>query len=517
MPNILNSLNKRSKILIISAVILFAIAVPLTIIQVQKQQETRQRAAEGKQISLYFAEQGNCNSRLTNLGGFATNVSLCLDAANFTAGISGFNIVLSTSDNLTFQSATAGTDSNNFSISNPQITNLKTLEFRGINIDNNVISTLPLLLLNFSVTANGNGQIDISNNEITSLGTNTLLTVATPSPPLSYSVTAAAGTPSPAAPTATPAPASCTRWTDCPVKECKVASCANGACGYVLAAGCDEPTQVPSAPTPTSRPAVQATPTSVPPTATPGTGNGAPAPISCASIVFNSMPGQCANSQSSCPQNYQRYGSTNAEISGTDCTTSISPNSVCCYYSPSVAPTSQPTPTIPPGNTVLAISLNLEGIGTGANANPRTPARPTSIDILNASNQMAMTKQTTLNYDSSTALFKGTVDLGSSFTSGNYLIKIKSDRYLKRLLPGIITITSGQTVTVPTLTLFAGDINGDNVLDALDYGIFVSCFGPKATTASCLNKATADVNDDGVVDGVDYNLFLHSLAIRKGD
>jgi hypothetical protein len=95
------------------------------------------------------------------------------------------------------------------------------------------------------------------------------------------------------------------------------------------------------------------------------------------------------------------------------------------------------------------------------------------------------------------------------------------DGFLPRQVPGIITITQGQTTILPLTALVAGNTNNDTQLDITDYNMLISCFGGKYTASSCLAPNTplspgADLNDDGVVDGGDYNLFLRELSVQRG-
>ena len=96
-------------------------------------------------------------------------------------------------------------------------------------------------------------------------------------------------------------------------------------------------------------------------------------------------------------------------------------------------------------------------------------------------------------------------------------ILIKIDKYLRKL----ITVmhpdpTQVANIDIDSKTDFAaGDINGDNRLDIMDYNLIVGCFRNK----SCSNKDMADLYEDGIIDGIDYNVFLKSLSLtsRNGD
>lgn len=86
--------------------------------------------------------------------------------------------------------------------------------------------------------------------------------------------------------------------------------------------------------------------------------------------------------------------------------------------------------------------------------------------------------------------------------------------------------TSGQTGTTvsknaatPTPfggtsagTRIVGDIDGDRAVTLLDYNYLISCYGSRFHTTTCLAGKSADLNGDGVIDGVDYNIFLRAMS-----
>jgi len=193
--------------------------------------------------------------------------------------------------------------------------------------------------------------------------------------------------------------------------------------------------------------------------------------------------------------------------------------------------------------TVLSFDLLLHGVGaagdnpnpTGnslSNKNPLHADRNLDVEVYNTSNQLVSSKSGTITYASASGTFKGTVDLGATFATGNYNIKIKTDRYLKRLVPGVQHITQLQNNVVPQASLVAGDIAGDNVLNVLDYNAFLDCgYGaltdvpltdPDAaynSSACQVHKPTinVDVDDNGTINSPDYNLFLRELSVQNGD
>jgi Mg-chelatase subunit ChlD len=196
-----------------------------------------------------------------------------------------------------------------------------------------------------------------------------------------------------------------------------------------------------------------------------------------------------------------------------------------------VASAPSATPTLIPSETILNITAFLHSIGNSgdnrnpdafdfSNKTPKHPQRSVVVEVFDANNQPILQKQTTVLYASSSGNFKGTVGLGTNFVTGNYLVTIKTDRYLRALFPGIQTLTKGQTNTLPATTLIAGDTNGDNKLDILDYNNLLGCYTsedqPTAKNCDDVKQLMTDLNDDGSVDRYDYNLFLRELSVQAG-
>jgi hypothetical protein len=68
---------------------------------------------------------------------------------------------------------------------------------------------------------------------------------------------------------------------------------------------------------------------------------------------------------------------------------------------------------------------------------------------------------------------------------------------------GSVTLTSGSTSTMPNITLLAGDIDGNNVIDQLD----AMTIGMNYNTAS---PAAADLNNDGIINVLDLELLAEN-------
>ena len=212
------------------------------------------------------------------------------------------------------------------------------------------------------------------------------------------------------------------------------------------------------------------------------------------------------------------------------------------------SPTTSPVPTALPIPTIIGTALNfsllLHGVGaagdnpnpTGnslSNKNPLHPQRVLNIQVFDTNNQSVANSSSPVTYDSTSGMFLGAVGLPSSVKTGNYSVKIQTDRYLRRLVPGIQHIVAGQEVTVsPPVEMIAGDTNNDNVLNVLDYNALLDCgYGdlnplpmndPNATfhSANCQVHTPVedlDLNDDGIINSTDYNLFLRELSVQNGD
>lgn len=196
---------------------------------------------------------------------------------------------------------------------------------------------------------------------------------------------------------------------------------------------------------------------------------------------------------------------------------------------PTPTPTTIPTPTPTGAKTILNLNgVKLHGIGKGGdspnpssigNMNPLHTTRDLTLEIYSTSEVLLNTLSGTVAYASATGDFSGSIEVPSTVASGNYLIKIKSPQYLRRQLPGFLTLTKDQSNNLSQATLIAGDINGDNSLSNLDYNIIIGCYSDILPARDCdvTRKAKADLSDDGKVDQNDYNLFMRELSVQQGE
>jgi hypothetical protein len=159
----------------------------------------------------------------------------------------------------------------------------------------------------------------------------------------------------------------------------------------------------------------------------------------------------------------------------------------------------------------------------GSNQSPLTDPRPFTISVAGVAHDASFA------FDKTGGVYKGTVDLGTTLASGNYVVTVSTTGHLvKKSNPVAITAGSDQN-NVPQMNLVAGDISGDNKLDLPgDYNVILSCmddpdFANTVGTTLCDTagknyKKLTDLEDNGVIDKFDYNLFVREFSkIQQGD
>jgi hypothetical protein len=188
-------------------------------------------------------------------------------------------------------------------------------------------------------------------------------------------------------------------------------------------------------------------------------------------------------------------------------------------------PTSEPTGSASV-TTKVDLQLLLHGLGIGGdnvsatgggNMTPLHPEREVTIEFFDTQNKLAASKSGTVTYASDSGKFTGTIDLGN-VVNGQFLIKVKSDQFLKSQVSGIQSSSESGATVLPETVLISGDINGDNTLNILDYNRIIDCFSDLVPAQSCTPSSlrAADLTDDGKVNQLDYNLFIREVSSRPG-
>lgn len=209
---------------------------------------------------------------------------------------------------------------------------------------------------------------------------------------------------------------------------------------------------------------------------------------------------------------------------------------------PTLAVTPSITPTENPLRTTFILNLLLHGIGASgdlvnpggnkySNKNPIHQERSMNIQLVDENNQTVATKIAPAFYNPDTGVFYSNVIINETLRPGDYVIKVKTDGYLRKLMPGFLTVDPGKKNQTATTFLVAGEINGDNAINMLDYNILYDCgYGninplpminssSQFLSKSCqshASKESADLNDNGIVEAGDYNLFIRELSASFG-
>jgi hypothetical protein len=180
-------------------------------------------------------------------------------------------------------------------------------------------------------------------------------------------------------------------------------------------------------------------------------------------------------------------------------------------------------------NTQFSLKVFLHGIGNSGDAtNPNTHSlsqkspvyrqKLMNINVYNTSNQLVLSRSDFIDFKTDTGDYEGTIDMGNSLPKGNFIVKISTPGYLWRKA-GTVAVTPHQTMTIPQVTLVAGDFNNDNSINVLDWNILMGCYSDSAQPTFCnLDKTKlTDISADFHVDFLDVNLLLREFAIQHGD
>lgn len=211
----------------------------------------------------------------------------------------------------------------------------------------------------------------------------------------------------------------------------------------------------------------------------------------------------------------------------------VSGNWVCSNTSTG-NPVTSPAPTCPStavsGATKLTFTIGLDGIGStgdvknpnpeptssasrGSNKNPNRPTRTFFYQVFDSAGTTVKEEgQGLITFESTSGKFKATADLKNALADGTYLLKVRAQGYLAKIIRNVTV--ANKSANVPTANLVTGDTDGNNNLSILDYNTVMGClFKPAAG-----NCQTADLDDNGTVDQFDYNLFVREFsAVQQGE
>jgi hypothetical protein len=161
-------------------------------------------------------------------------------------------------------------------------------------------------------------------------------------------------------------------------------------------------------------------------------------------------------------------------------TESPTPTSTTQAETPTSTSTSTPAETPTPTATQTPV-------GPGLLTGQVLASQPVTVSLYDATNTLV---------SSATANANGTFSLNAP--AGTYTIIASASGFLSS--QGSVTLTAGNTSTMPTISLFAGDIDNNNVIDQFD----ALTIGMSYNTAV---PAAADLNNDGIINVLDLELL----------
>lgn len=510
----------RHKIFFGTIIFLVLLVIPLTVFQVQQQQELRQRA-EGGDVKLTLSTL--TDSKHPN-DIFDVNVALKnpqksdISAVEFTLSSSNDNIKIIEFKPSSYQGYTN------------EITN-SSLQFTGLNTGESEIrsESIPLGTLTLQALAIGTSTLSFSNITVTaSLSPDPL---STDSQDANYSISQQTTT---GATSEACGDNNGRSFGACPSANQTCVKSGDPTSTDGITYSCIFPTPTPLQSTSRSGDACSVTYTTSSTQSTPPCDKisygGGPNNSSCScdwtsKVDTSSCPGIVCMSNGVAVCNY--YICSPRTIS--DISVPTSPPGQAPTATPTLAPTTTPvtvptptlaptSPPVPGGTTLTFSSIKLDGITDGT---VKKKIGNIYIRLVGSDTVLATGK---MNH-SQNSLFTGSINLPASFTSGYYTIS--GDNTLRKLIGFIAPSTS--PVTLPSIALSLGDISSgdaasdfepDNRIDIFDYSVIKDCFGSNYESNKCKahpKRAAADLNGDSIISGIDFNIFIKNIGAREGD
>ncbi len=180
-----------------------------------------------------------------------------------------------------------------------------------------------------------------------------------------------------------------------------------------------------------------------------------------------------------------------------------------------------PSPTPPPGSTALVFNLGLDAFSSTDPSKIKDSLRHFIIQLRDKKGNVVSTQNTNLTFNKSTKKFTGSLPLPPALQNSDFNLSIQSPGYFQSTTTQILSSLSGKTKTVSLPDLTAGDIDGDDESNILDFNTLLSCsIFSKDNSRACNDKTgrslktAADLNGDGEVDQDDYTILLRNLKER---
>jgi len=186
--------------------------------------------------------------------------------------------------------------------------------------------------------------------------------------------------------------------------------------------------------------------------------------------------------------------STAASLTITDVAPTPTPTPTSTPTStPSPTPTSTQTPTATPTSTSSPTPTATATVSATLLTGQVLASKPVTVSLYAADNSLAAT--VVANTDGSFSL---------TAPAGSYTAVAMASGFLSALGPA--TLTAGQSTSMPTVSLPAGDIDNNNVIDQFD----AMTIGMSYNTTV---PAAADLNADGIINVLDLELLAHNYRM----
>ncbi len=159
------------------------------------------------------------------------------------------------------------------------------------------------------------------------------------------------------------------------------------------------------------------------------------------------------------------------------------------------------TETPPPATATPTSTTEPTAVVPTSTATSTPVASSTLTGQVNASKPVTVSLFTTDSSLVTSVVADGNGSFSLTAAPGTYTVLASAEGFLKA--QGSVTLVDGQTSTMPTVSLLAGDIDGNNVIDQFDAMTIGMSYNTDTPPA-------ADLNNDGVINVLDLELLAHN-------
>ena len=160
-----------------------------------------------------------------------------------------------------------------------------------------------------------------------------------------------------------------------------------------------------------------------------------------------------------------------------------------------------------------------EGVSVSGTVKSYNPGNATTIQLMQGG---AEKYQTTIAADSGSGQKEQSFSF-ASVAAGKYDLVVVKPGHLSYTVKNVVVGDAALDLTeladkpYQTITLLAGDVNGDGKINNLDYAVVLNPlnFNKNYTNPSDVDNVLADINGDGKINNLDYALILMPAHFNK--